>query len=203
MYSSVRFQSARPRCVCALISRFSSTVRLLKTWRPSGTCARPRCARAAGGTASKSWPAKMIRPDTGRTVPAIVLNSVVLPAPLGPTMAINWPSPTVIETSRRACKPPYATCKFSMLSTHPPLSQICLDDLRFPGHLLGRALRQHAAMIEHNKAIDQTHHGAHGVFDHDDGEPCGGKATNNRQHVPNFLVAQAGQGFIEQQELWA
>jgi hypothetical protein len=34
-------------------------------------------------------------------MPEIVLNSVVLPAPLGPTIATNWPAPTSIETSFR------------------------------------------------------------------------------------------------------
>ena len=33
-------------------------------------------------------------PPAGGTMPEIVLNSVVLPAPFGPTMATNWPAST-------------------------------------------------------------------------------------------------------------
>ena len=39
-----------------------------------------------------------IAPAISFTVPEIALNSVVLPAPLGPTMATNWPSSTTTET---------------------------------------------------------------------------------------------------------
>src|SRR3954451_12244205 len=36
----------------------------------------------------------MIRPLVGGTIPATALNSVVLPAPLGPIMARRWPRGT-------------------------------------------------------------------------------------------------------------
>src|SRR5258707_10548058 len=47
----------------------------------------------------------MIRPLVGGTIPAMALNSVVLPAPLGPMMARRWPRGTVRlipSTARRA-----------------------------------------------------------------------------------------------------
>jgi hypothetical protein len=59
----------------------------------------PRCGRRCGGTARRSWPSKRIEPDIAGTVPESVLNSVVLPAPFGPTIETNSPAPTSIETS--------------------------------------------------------------------------------------------------------
>src|SRR6267143_1969405 len=44
--------------------------------------------------------------DAARTVPDTVLNSVVLPAPFGPTMATNCPASTDSETSTSAFSPP-------------------------------------------------------------------------------------------------
>ena len=77
--------------------------------RPAGLPARGRCrdgrARAAG-SASRSRPSKAILPAAGVTVPEIALNSVVLPAPLGPTIATNCPSATVSDTPRSAASPP-------------------------------------------------------------------------------------------------
>ncbi|MEY9922041.1 hypothetical protein ABIF99_008356 [Bradyrhizobium japonicum] len=61
----------------------------------------PRWARCGGGTARRSTPSNVIPPPLGFTMPEIVLNSVVLPAPLGPTIATNWPAPTLIDTSFR------------------------------------------------------------------------------------------------------
>jgi hypothetical protein len=88
------------------MSRFSITVIEANTWRPSGTWAMPRCARSAGGTASRSRPLYLISPASDVTVPEMALNSVLLPAPFGPTTATNWPRSTSSETSLNARKPP-------------------------------------------------------------------------------------------------
>ena len=60
----------------------------------------------AGGSASRSCPSKTILPEAAGTVPDTVLKSVVLPAPLGPTMATNCPASTARETSVSALRPP-------------------------------------------------------------------------------------------------
>jgi hypothetical protein len=44
------------------------------------------------------WSANRISPAVGLTVPVITLNSVVLPAPLGPMMARTSPSSTLRAT---------------------------------------------------------------------------------------------------------
>ena len=92
MRSSVCVHCARPAFGYAPISRFSRTVSVLNTCRPSGTCAMPRCARSDGRRDSRSSPANVIVPDTGATTPLIVLNRVDLPAPFGPTRVTNRPS---------------------------------------------------------------------------------------------------------------
>jgi hypothetical protein len=66
----------------------------------------PSAARAAGGTARRSLPSNLMVPERAATTPDSVLNSVVLPAPFGPTMATSSPSPTAIETSCSASNPP-------------------------------------------------------------------------------------------------
>jgi hypothetical protein len=49
----------------------------------------PRCGRLAGATRNRSIFSKRMLPTVGRRVPEMVLNSVVLPAPLGPTIDTN------------------------------------------------------------------------------------------------------------------
>ena len=68
------------------------------TWRPSGTWAMPRCGRFAGAIRSRSTPSNSMLPALGLTMPEMVLNSVVLPAPFGPTIETNAPASTAIET---------------------------------------------------------------------------------------------------------
>src|SRR5579862_5747419 len=53
-----------------------------------------------------SAPNARTRPRSGRMKPAIIANSVVLPAPLGPISATMRPSGTASETSRTAARPP-------------------------------------------------------------------------------------------------
>ena len=79
---------------------------VLKTCRPSGTWAMPKCARRAGGIASSDSPWNSMRPANAGTTPLIALNSVDLPAPFGPTTVTNFPSLTDSDTSNSARRPP-------------------------------------------------------------------------------------------------
>jgi hypothetical protein len=47
--------------------------------------------RRQGGTADMSWPSISIRPEVGRSKPASMRSSVVLPQPEGPRRAKNSP----------------------------------------------------------------------------------------------------------------
>src|SRR5690554_3950988 len=179
MRSRLRCQSRRPASVYAPISRFSMTVMEAKTCRPSGTCAIPRCGRRDDVTDSKSCPSKVMEPAMAWTEPEIVLNRVLLPAPLGPTIATNSPSLTVMFTSLRTgtAEYPATSCLISSIFSAPLFSQIGLnhplvlrDGLRF-------ANDQHSPVVQYHELVDQTHHGLHGVLDNDDSDACCGERT--------------------------
>src|ERR1700688_4982450 len=69
----------------------------------------PSWARRCGGSVVTSWPSTIMRPPVGGSAPAMALNSVVLPAPLGPIMARRWPRGTVRLTPSTARKASNAT----------------------------------------------------------------------------------------------
>src|SRR5258707_1333359 len=73
----------RSRRVAEPNLRFSATVRLVKTCRPSGVRPRPRVTRSSIDSRPSSRPSKRMRPLAG-TNPAMPEMSEVLPAPLGP-----------------------------------------------------------------------------------------------------------------------
>ena len=77
--------------------------KLFTTWKVR---AMPRSQRSAAGSAVTSSPSNMIEPCVGGSTPAIRLNSVDLPAPLGPISPTISPRPTEIETSLLAIRPP-------------------------------------------------------------------------------------------------
>src|SRR5258708_11068118 len=57
------------------------------------------------------------RPWVGSCRPVMTLNSVVLPAPLGPIRPVTWPPSAVMVTSLRAVTPPNRTETSSVCSS--------------------------------------------------------------------------------------
>src|SRR5512132_2473830 len=96
--------SARdPRRVKAPVSRFSSTVRCAKQWRPSITWITPRFTTCDGLRLSMRTPSKWIAPLVTSPRSACsrfetAFSVVVLPAPLAPRRATMPPSGTASET---------------------------------------------------------------------------------------------------------
>ena len=84
------------------MSRFSSTVRMPKIFRPSGTCVMPRCTMTSAGSRSSDSPRRRTEPARGRRSPEIVFSSVDLPAPFRPINATISPGSTVSVTPFRA-----------------------------------------------------------------------------------------------------
>ena len=120
--NSSTVSSARARCARAArryepSSRFSMTLSVAKTRRPSGTWAMPSAARSLARMRPRSRPRYAMRPSAAVTVPETALSSVVLPAPLGPTSVTNSPSRTSSETPVSARSPPYVTPSPLMVST--------------------------------------------------------------------------------------
>ncbi len=69
----------------------------------------PRFARALAGRWVTALPSMNTAPVFGRVRPEITLNSVVLPAPLGPMMPVTAPASAVRFTPVNAAMPPNST----------------------------------------------------------------------------------------------
>src|SRR6266436_9404909 len=173
-----------------------------KIWRPSATCAMPRWARCDGATASRSRSSKRMQPPLGHTVPEMALNSVVLPAPLGPTMDTNWPARTASEISQSAVKPPYATERDSTASTdrRPFLAEVGLDDALVVDDLARLADCQDGAMVEHDEALGEPHHGAHRMLDDHDGHALRRERTDHREHILDLLASETGERLVHEEK---
>src|SRR2546427_832755 len=63
-----------------------------------------------------SWPLKVMVPEVGLCTQLIRLKNVVLPAPLGPMMALMRPSSITVLTSLTAASPPKVLVRWSILS---------------------------------------------------------------------------------------
>src|SRR5262245_14034421 len=85
---------------------FSKTVisgKMLVIWK---VLASPRRLMSSGGSPVMSWPWKLTVPALGACSPAMTLNSVDLPAPLGPMTEKTSPCRTARLTSARAASAP-------------------------------------------------------------------------------------------------
>src|SRR5262245_4851829 len=94
------------RSPCIANSTLSRTVSLgnrLVIWKVR---AIPNAVRRWLGQRVTSWPNSRICPDVAGNIPVIRLNSVVLPAPFGPMMALRSPGMIFSVTPRTACSPP-------------------------------------------------------------------------------------------------
>src|SRR5690606_16396749 len=170
-----------------------------KTCRPSGTCAIPRCGRRAGGIESRSIPSNLIEPAMGVRVPEIVLKRVVLPAPFGPTIETNSPSPTLRLTPFSTGTPEYPAVMFSTSSMgHPLFAEIGLDDAWVLDDSLWWPFDEHRAMIEHYETVGHAHHGLHRVLNDDDRHALRCQLADHTDDRLGFRMAKAGQCLIEQ-----
>src|SRR5262249_30989793 len=152
--------------------RLSPTLSRLKSRRPSGTSAMPSATRSGASTSSIRRPSNQISPRSGVSSPAMVLRSVVFPAPFAPTSATASPARTWSETPCSATTPvPYATCASrtsssgrALVSATIPLSQIRRDHSLVAGDVLGPALRQLFAAVEHHDPVGERHDHFHHVL---------------------------------------
>src|ERR1051326_1316107 len=87
-------------------STLSSTVRRGNRRVIWNVRAMPSVARRWLGQAVTSWPNSSTLPSLAGRIPVIRLNSVVLPAPFGPMIALRSPGMIFRSTPRTACRPP-------------------------------------------------------------------------------------------------
>ena len=66
----------------------------------------PSPARRWLDQAVTSWPNSITWPEVAGKMPLMRLNSVVLPAPFGPMIALRSPGMIFSDTPRTACRPP-------------------------------------------------------------------------------------------------
>src|SRR5450830_1096176 len=99
------------RVACTARRTFSSTVRLGN--RLVSGKARPRPARVRTDTGAwlRSTPLRCTEPLLAAICPDTRLKKVVLPAPLGPTMAVSVPGAKLHETAFTATCPPKRTVR--------------------------------------------------------------------------------------------
>ena len=100
---ATRITVLRTRAPTMTLSITVMVSKLFTTWKVRPT---PRTQRSAAGNLVTSSPSNQIEPWVGGSTPAIRLNNVDLPAPLGPIRPTISPRPTEIETSLLAIRPP-------------------------------------------------------------------------------------------------
>src|SRR5918998_795115 len=98
-------------------------------------------------------------------------------------------------------KPPYPALTFSTLSIgRPLLAEVRRDDAWLARDGLGLAFHQHSAVVENDEAVDEAHHGLHGVLDNDDGDALLRQRADEADELVGLAMAKAGQRLIEQQK---
>src|SRR5690606_23282129 len=153
------------RCWKAPRSRFSCTVISGNTRRPSGTWDSPRETRFCGVVEVMSAPSRVMVPDVGFFSPDTERSVVVLPAPLAPMRQTISPSLTSNEMPLMAWITPKWTFRSLTSSIGRLLSQVGLDHQRVVADVLGRALTDDGAVVEHVDALADPHDEAHVVLD--------------------------------------
>src|SRR5687768_7385844 len=91
---------------CTASRQFSPTVSVGKRFEIWNVRVSPSAARRCVGMRVTSRPNNSMRPSVTGSAPAIRLNSVVLPAPLGPMSARRSPGRTASSTPSTARSPP-------------------------------------------------------------------------------------------------
>src|ERR1700730_15839107 len=182
--------------------RFSNTVSLGNSRRPSGTSATPRSTIASGDSLVKSCALPSIVSDTlprcGRTRPATHFINLLLPLPLVPSNATVSPASTwsVPPPSALTAPEPASRSLTSRLSAKVGLLHALVS------HDFGRrADRDDPSGVETHHALRKTHHRLHDVLDHDDGDVLTRKAHEQIKHLVHFRAGKAGHGLVGNQEL--
>src|ERR1700689_3293870 len=134
-----------------------------KSPRPSGTSEMPRRVRSCGGSSAKGAPSNVMRPENGRTRPAIARTSELLPAPLGPIRPTISLGSTLRSISSRARNGPYLTTSFSTSSMGR--AEIMLDDPPILQDVDGRPIDDLLAGDQHDDPVGQLADHLHGMFD--------------------------------------
>src|SRR3989442_10270065 len=200
--SRLRAMSARASLREAPSSRFSSTVSLGKSRRPSGTSAIPRLTISSVDFRVRSIRVPSVSrktsPASGATMPMMHLMSVLLPLPLVPRRATVSPSRTSMETPCSTRTAPYPA---STLRTTILFAKVGLLHGRVAHDLVRRPLGDPLAGVEDDDALGEAHHRPHDVLDHDDRDPLRVEPEQDGQDVVHLRAGQPGHRLVGDQQL--
>src|SRR5437764_11676685 len=192
--------SAGPERLAAVATRFSRTVRLGNTCRPSGTRPSPAWATRYEGRPCSGLPSNTIVPPLGRTMPMSDRTVVVLPMPLRPSKVTASPGRTPNETPNSTWLCPYAVTSASTSSITPrPPRRDRRAALRDCADLLGRAGGDDAPVDQHRDAVGEGEHGVHVVLDENE-RLAALEEGEQRDHALSLLHPHSRHRFVEQQE---
>src|SRR5947207_2468454 len=181
--------------------RFSATVSLGNSRRPSGTSATPRSTIASGDSLVRSCAVPSMvsdmRPRSGRTRPVTHFISVLLPLPLVPSNATVSPASTSSVTPRSALTAPYPASRPSMARLS---AKISLLHALVRHHLGRRADGDDPAGVEAHHPLRKPHHRLHDVLDHDDGDVLVAEADEQVQHLVDFGAGKPRHGLVRNQQ---
>ena len=140
------FDGRRPSIASSTLSSTVSRGNRLVIWKVR---AMPSAVRRWLGQVVTSLPNSRTWPDDDGKIPVIRLNSVVLPAPFGPMMALRSPGMILKVTSRTACRPPKLLRQAAHSSTGTvPFAVGCSSLTRTP------SLRKGAGALRGAPALD-------------------------------------------------
>src|SRR5690606_11143339 len=148
-------------------SRFSSTVRLAKTWRPWGTRPIPRRAMTYEGRPLISSPSRVMDPAVriGGVIPQIVRTRVDLPIPLRPSSATNSPTLISSDTPCSTVAVAYPECTSRSRSIPVCPSQVDRLHVRVPAHLVRGSELDRPAVVQTQHAVGEFQCQRHVVLD--------------------------------------
>src|SRR5438477_3790469 len=131
-------------------------------------------------------------------MPITHLMSVDLPLPLVPRSTAVSPSFTSIDTPWSTRTAPYPA---STLRTTNLFTEVGLLDALVGEDLVGDALGDLLAGVEHGDALGEAHHRAHDVLDHDDGDPSPVELEEDGQDVVDLVARQPRHRLVGDEQL--
>src|SRR5438552_12794724 len=148
-----------------------------------------------------SRPFRRTAPVLCRWRPITHRRSVVLPAPFRPTSVTSSPSRTCSDTSRSAWASPYRAERPSTSKTGlgMGLPQVRGDDRGVLANDRVTALRDHAALLQHDHLVGELGDDAHVVLDEHD-RPTRVRLSNQVDRAPDVLDTHARGRLVQQEE---
>src|SRR5688500_8584829 len=162
----------------------------------------PRRTIESGCSPEISLSKNFIEPFLGLRTPAIVIMSVVLPAPLGPSRQVMEPAATSRETPFSASILPYAVTSSRTVSITPASrsAEIGFLHQRIVLDLRRRALGDLLAEVEDRDAVGDAHHELHHMLDEQDGHAAAAQLHDPVAQLRDLLAVHSRGRLVQQQE---